>query len=293
MKVIFVGNVQFSKDCLIRLIELNVDIIGVVTKKESKFNSDFADLSSIAEENSIPILFCDNINKSENVNWIRSLSPDIIFCLGWSSLIKKELLDLPKLGVLGFHPANLPYNRGRHPIIWALVLGLKKTASTFFFMDEGADTGDIVSQKEIDIDSADDASTLYSKITTISLLQIEEIVISLNEGTIERRKQNENEGNTWRKRDKRDGLIDFRMTSQMINNLIKALTKPYVGAHIYYNGNEFKVWKSSFQECKDINIEPGKILEIKNNNILVKTSDAAIWIESQEISDLVNIKDYL
>jgi len=59
----------------------------------------------------------------------------------------KESLDLPHLGVIDFHPAALPANRGRHPIIWALVLGLQETASTFFFMDEGADSGDIISQE--------------------------------------------------------------------------------------------------------------------------------------------------
>ena len=48
---------------------------------------------------------------------------------------------------MGYHPAELPYNRGRHPIIWALALGLKSTASTFFYMKEGADDGDIISQE--------------------------------------------------------------------------------------------------------------------------------------------------
>ena len=52
------------------------------------------------------------------------------------------------MGILGYHPSLLPFNRGRHPIIWALALGLKETGSTFFFMDENADTGDIVSQKK-------------------------------------------------------------------------------------------------------------------------------------------------
>ena len=37
------------------------------------------------------------------------------------------------MGVLGFHPSELPKNRGRHPLIWALALGLKKSASTFFY----------------------------------------------------------------------------------------------------------------------------------------------------------------
>jgi len=67
-----------------------------------------------------------------------------------SSLLKKELLSLPPNGVLGYHPAKLPQNRGRHPLIWSLVLGLEESASTFYFMDEGADSGDILSQKDFE-----------------------------------------------------------------------------------------------------------------------------------------------
>ena len=59
----------------------------------------------------------------------------------------KESLGFVHLEVIGFHLAAMPANRGRHPIIWALVLGLQETASTFFFMDEGADSGDIISQE--------------------------------------------------------------------------------------------------------------------------------------------------
>ena len=67
------------------------------------------------------------------------------------------------MGVIGYHPAALPKNRGRHPLIWALVLGLKKTASSFFIMDERADSGDVISQEEIIINDDDDASSLYAK----------------------------------------------------------------------------------------------------------------------------------
>jgi methionyl-tRNA formyltransferase len=63
------------------------------------------------------------------------------FCLGWSNLLKAEILKAAPLGVIGFHPAALPANRGRHPLIWALGLGLDETATTFFFMDKGADRG--------------------------------------------------------------------------------------------------------------------------------------------------------
>ena len=81
--------------------------------------------------------YVDDVNSKDNYNWIKSLNPDIIFCFGWSNLLKKDILTLAPMGVLGFHPSKLPQNRGRHPLIWALALGLKKSASTFFFMDEG------------------------------------------------------------------------------------------------------------------------------------------------------------
>lgn len=80
-----------------------------------------------------------DINHLNNISWIKALSPDILLCFGWSSLLKEELLRIAPMGVLGYHPAELPYNKGRHPLIWAKVLGLEETASTFFFMDQTAD----------------------------------------------------------------------------------------------------------------------------------------------------------
>ena len=85
--------------------------------------------------------------------------------------IKKNILNLTPMGVLGFHPTKLPQNRGRHPLIWALALGLKKVPQ-HFFMDEGADSGDILSQKDFDISHNDDAKTLYDKVVEIALEQI-------------------------------------------------------------------------------------------------------------------------
>tara|TARA_A100001015_G_C14854974_1_gene657990 strand:+ start:634 stop:1041 length:408 start_codon:yes stop_codon:yes gene_type:complete len=134
MRIIFIGSVEFSKKTLQKLIKLNAQVVGVCTKKKTKFNSDFADLRPLCKKNKIPFKIVNDINSKNSYFWIKSLMPDIIFCFGWSNLLKKNLLNLAPLGVLGYHPARLPENRGRHPLIWALALGLKKTASTFFFI---------------------------------------------------------------------------------------------------------------------------------------------------------------
>ena len=123
MKILFIGTVEFSARALHELINIQIDIVGVCTLSSSPFNSDHEDLTSIASNSGIPVLSAPDLHSQTSLDWINKLKPDIIFCFGWSQLIKEPLLSLAPLGVLGFHPAALPANRGRHPLIWALVLG--------------------------------------------------------------------------------------------------------------------------------------------------------------------------
>ena len=293
MKIFFIGTVEFSKIALQKLIELKAQVVGVCTKENSEFNSDFADLKPLCEKNKIPFKYVNNVNSKDNCYWIKSFNPDIIFCFGWSNLLKKDILTLAPMGVLGFHPSKLPKNRGRHPLIWALALGLKKSASTFFFMDEGIDSGEILSQKDFNILSTDDAQILYDKFANIALLQIEDFLPQLEKKNYQTIKQNYEVSNIWRKRVKSDGKIDFRMTSQAIYNLVRALTKPYVGAHINYKEKEIIVWKVEIIENKHDNIESGKVLDVNEGKILVKTYDGVIKITHHEFKKLPNVGDYL
>ena len=293
MRVVFIGTVEFSKTSLKKLIDMDVQVVGVCTREKSNLNADFSDLTPLCIKNKIPYRLIDDINSNDNINWIKSLAPDIIFCFGWSSLLKKELLSLPPNGVLGYHPAKLPQNRGRHPLIWSLVLGLEESASTFYFMDEGADSGDILSQKDFEITENDDARTLYDKISGLALAQIEEFVPKLINKTFNVIKQNHKISNTWRKRTKLDGEIDFRMKSEAIYNLVRALTRPYIGAHVNYKDKDIIIWKVRVIEYPNINIESGKVINSSIDSITVKTQDGAIEILEHEFNKIPKIGEYL
>ena len=293
MKVLLIGTVEFSLKTLEKLIDLKVDLIGVCTKEASTFNSDFADLKPLCIANKIPYLTVDDINSRDSIQWITVLNPDVIFCFGWSSLIKKEILNIAPMRVVGFHPAKLPMNRGRHPLIWALALGLKESASTFFFMDEGADSGDMLSQVDFEISYQDDARSIYNKVIDIALCQIEEFIPKLEKNSFTRIRQNNQHSNSWRKRNESDGEIDFRMSSRSIYNLTRALTKPYVGAHIKFNETNYSVWKvkesNDFQE----NIEPGKVLRVFDKIFVVKSYDGAIEIIEHDFKEMPKVGEYL
>ncbi len=298
-KILFIGTVVFSHQFLNKLVELDAEIVGVITKKASPFNSDFADLIPICRKHNIPYLLesHNRFTRQGNLDWIKISNPDIIFCFGWSWLLEEAVLDIAP--VVGFHPAELPMNRGRHPLIWALALDLHKTASTFFFMDKGADSGDILSQAEVPIFRMDDASSLYWRVTDTALKQIEDFLPKLENGTYSRSQQDHSLANYWRKRTASDGKIDFRMSSRSIYNLVRALSTPYVGAHVVYKGNEIKIWKVTETLYKheraflERNIEPGKILEVQLDSVLVKCGKNAIWLIGHEFTKLPSIGEYL
>lgn len=282
MKIVFIGAVQFSEEILSKLIEIKADVVGVCTLESSSFNSDHSDLTPLCLENGIPVKYTDDINLPKNIAWVQSLDPDIIFCFGWSRLLKVDLLNLAPLGVLGYHPAALPANRGRHPLIWALVLGLKETASTFFFMDEGADSGDILSQHPIKISENDTAVTLYKRITKVALKQVDEFIPALISGDYKRVIQDHSVSNTWRKRGKDDGRIDWRMSATAIHNLVRSLTKPYIGAHLEYKDKIIKVWETEVIKNSEKNIEPGKVILVDKGVVVIKAGENAIRLLKTE-----------
>lgn len=288
MKILFIGCVESSYVLLESLLEAGADVTGVITKSDSKYNADFVDVTPLCRKYSVKYLCVQNINDKESIEFARECNAQIAFCFGWSQLIKAEFMNLFKEGVVGFHPAELPNNRGRHPIIWALALGLKRTASTFFMVDEAADTGDIVSQILIDIEYEDDAASLYGKIMEVAKMQVVQLWKSFLEGTVERRPQMASEGNAWRKRGKADGRIDWRMSSRGIHNLVRALTTPYVGAHFVYKENDVKVWQvSEIVTDKYENIEPGKVIAVNSDGTVdVKTGDNVIRLEKWDYVDI-------
>ena len=82
------------------------------------------------------------------------------FVLDFRNLLK-ALLKKNKNKIVGFHPTDLPHNKGRHPIIWSIILGLKKSAISFFLINKKADSGKIILKKSFNISENSNSTTVY------------------------------------------------------------------------------------------------------------------------------------
>ncbi len=278
MKAVFIGSVIFSAKMLKVLIKSDLELIGVITKKKSNYNSDHFNLAKIARYKKIPILYTKDINVKKNIKWLQNKKPDIIFCIGWSQILSKEILKIPKNGVIGFHPTDLPKNKGRHPLIWTIALGLKKSYSTFFLMNSKVDDGPIISKRSFLIKKNDFAQNLYKKTIKIAEIQMRNIckLLFYNKKLFTTKQLGKS--NYWRKRSFKDGIIDWRMPALLINNLVRALSTPYPNATFFYKKKKYNLIRSVVIKNKNLNIEPGKVISQSSSDFTIKCGIDSIKI---------------
>lgn len=282
MRILFIGTVLFSKNIFDEIRKSKNTLVGVIGKRSNKFNSDYFDLIRYAKKLNINGVYTNNINSKKTVSWIRKKKPDLIFCIGWNDLIKKEILKIPANGIIGYHPSDLPKNRGRHPIIWSLVLGLNSIGSSFYFMDEKADNGRVILKRMLKLKKNSNAYTVYKQLIKTGTKQVRKILKDLKKNKIKSYKQKKLGQNFWRKRNFDDGCIDWRMDAKKIKNLVNALYKPYPGANFIVNGKKIILWKCKIIDNRIKNIEPGKILNFRKNKPIVKCGSNSLMLEKFE-----------
>ncbi len=286
MKIVVIGKVQFTKKLLEKIYSINKKyLIGIVTNSNKDTNDDFENLIPFCKKKKLNYHLTRDINSNSTYKWIKNLNPDFVMCLGYPKLLKGKLLRSYKNKIIGFHPTKLPFNKGRSPIIWSLLLGLKESACTYFFITKKIDDGPIINQMKFKIKKNDNASTLYKKIISIAVKQIPLVINKLKAKKIKHNfkssvfKKKNFPKNIWRKRSKMEGIIDWRMSSGLIIRHINALMPPYTYAEFKYQKKIFKIIKAKKINYKSQLFEEfGKIVKISKKGFIVKCGDGYISI---------------
>lgn len=196
----------------------------------------------------IPVYEIENIN--EEVKLLKSLHPDIIIMCGWRQIINKEVLNLPKRGMIGFHPTLLPEGRGPAPIINTILEGFKKSGITMFYVSENLDQGDIIGQKEFKVGNDDYAMDIYYQIIRKGKELVKEYLPLLAKNKAPRFAQKEAEATYFQKRSVKDNEIKLEDSLEEIYRKIRAFSKPYNGAHIKLGNNKLIIWKAELKNEK-------------------------------------------
>ncbi|MCM1213749.1 MAG: hypothetical protein NC331_00605 [Lachnospiraceae bacterium] len=282
---IFIGSVISSKIALETMIDqgIKIDLVCSLDEEASANVSDYFPLHLIAEKNRLPYLKFKKINADEVVDRMRKVDPDFIFVIGLSQILSSEILNLAKEYVIGFHPTPLPKYRGRAALPWMILLGEKELKVSFFKLDEGMDSGDIICQYPYMIEDVDYVTDVYDKVCQAIHLGLIQCLPDIYNDSVNFIPQNEEQATYLLIRRPEDGKIDWMRSAYDIAKLVRAASHPYPGAFTSYNEIKFIIWRAYPMENKQYIGLPGQIAWInENNEIGVITAEGILVISDYE-----------
>ena len=202
----------------------------------------FGSVAEFCRERGIPAFTPKDVNSAPWPDRIREAAPDLLFSFYYRSMLKKEILGIPRLGAMNLHGSLLPKYRGRAPVNWVLVKGETETGVTLHFMTEKPDAGDIVGQEAVPIAFEDTALTLFGKMERAAARLLDGLLPRIARGEIPRRPNDIASGSYFGGRRPEDGRIDWSRPAFEIYNLVRAVTRPYPGAFSDLDGDRIAVW---------------------------------------------------
>lgn len=188
MRIVFMGTPDFSVGALEALIEAGHEIAAVVTQpdkpKGRSGQMQFPPVKECALKHDLTVWQPQKIKTPEWVERLRELNADVFIVAAFGQILSKEILDMPKYGCVNIHASLLPKYRGAAPINWAIINGEKETGVTIMQMNEGVDTGDMLTCVVVPIAPKETAETLFDKLAKAGAELIVETLPRLEAGEI-------------------------------------------------------------------------------------------------------------
>ncbi len=203
----------------------------------------FSPVKELALEQNIPVLQPERAKDETFIEELRTWKPDIIVVAAYGKILPKAILDMPKYGCINVHTSLLPDYKGAAPIQWAVLNGEKETGVTIMYMDEGCDTGDIISAERITIAEDETGGGLHDKLAMLGGELLVRTLPSILDGSCSRTPQEKGVGRYVGMIDKSLGELDFSRPAEELERYIRGLD-PWPCAYTKLEGKLLKLWKA-------------------------------------------------
>ncbi len=274
LRVVFMGTPEFAAIVLHEMIDANCAVVGAVTAPDRPRGRGQrpapSPVKTLALESRIPVLqpetSADDADLLRHLTW---LEPDLIVTAAYGQILKKEILDLPRLGCINVHASLLPRYRGAAPIQRLLMDGETETGVTIISMDEGMDSGPILLQCALPVLDEDDAGTLHDRLAALGGDMVLEVMDALARGGIESEAQDHDLATYAPKISRGETEIDWSRTARDVVNQVRAFA-PRPGAWTRWRGDRIKILLASEDDGSG---GVGEVLTVAPEGIRVGTGD--------------------
>ena len=286
MKLVFMGTPDFAARTLSALLNSKHEILCVVTQPDKPKGRSGqlqpSDVKIVALNAGIPVFQPEKMRVPETYETIAAYKPDAIIVAAYGRIIPKNILELPKYGCINVHASLLPKYRGAAPIQWAILNGDEKTGVSIMQMNEGLDTGDIISKREVVIDKKETSDSLFDKLAKAGAELLTETLGDIEKGVVNLTPQPEESPTEYaRMITKEDGRICWTQPAEKLERLVRGMNS-WPGAFSFMDGKNVKIWDCDV--ISEDSAEPaGTIVRADKNALIVQTGAGQIKINELQL----------
>jgi len=224
LKTVLLSNMELGLPALSALKDHpQFDFLALITSRNRGQREDFFDLSKTASELKIKTLFWENDDKIKKQ--IAEIKPDLMIVAGFGKILKKELIDLPKIACLNIHPSTLPKYRGPAPIQATILNGDKTAGVSIIKMSEIVDAGAVLGQIELKLRGDEYYPELLKTLSELGIDLLIDILPYYLNGDLTPEAQDESKATFTKPIKREDGEILKSDTAKKAYNKIRAFRK--------------------------------------------------------------------
>lgn len=280
-RIIFMGTPDFAAYSLNELCKNGYIPVAVYTQPD-KINGrgnkiSYSPVKKIALEKNISIYQPETLKSETVLEELRSLRPDLIIVIAYGKILPLSVLDSATYGAINVHASLLPKYRGAAPIQRAIIDGCKKTGVTIMQLDAGMDTGNIISQLEVDIEPHMTAGNLFEKLAEKGSEALLDVLSHLTRSLSSAIPQDQGKATYAEKITKDMGCISWSESAEVLDCLIRGMY-PNPGTYTFFRGKRLKIHQCSVEMIDTSAYEPGMIVSVSNGYIGVATGKGVLYL---------------
>lgn len=305
MKVIFMGTPEFSVGTLEALADAGHEIVLAVTQPDKPRGRgkemQYPPVKEAALKRGIPVFQPMKVREPECMEELARYQADVMVVVAFGQILPAKILQMAPYGCINVHASLLPKYRGAAPIQWAVMNGDEVSGVTIMKMDEGLDTGDMLTKVEVPLAADETGGSLFDKLAAAGAKLLVETLPKLEKGEVTPEKQPEISTTEYaRMIKKEDGKIDWTKSAVEIERQIRAMS-PWPSAFTKVNGKNLKIWDAKviamfggdlFSKIPGQNPtkSAGKVWVADETGLHVKTGDGILVIEELQLEGKKRMK---
>ncbi len=297
LRIIFAGTPDFASAILKTLLNSPHSVAAVYTQPDRPAGRgrvlQASSVKTLALQHHIPIYQPESLKKITEQEILAELNPDLLIVVAYGLILPARILSIPKYGCINIHASLLPRWRGAAPIQHAILAGDTETGISMMQMDEGLDTGDVLSTYRCSISQTETSLTLHDKLATLASQALIDTLEALEENLLVPKKQDPTYTTYASKITKLDAKIIWHESAHIIDQKIRAYN-PSPVAFTEFSNQTVRIWAAKPTDTLS-SAHPGTLLKIEKDYLEIATGLGTLQITELQLpgGKRVSVRDCL